>query len=214
MKALYTLILLFSLTALSAQSDTLFLYTKAACGHCRHVKTQLKNEGVPYFEFPLEKLENSIQMMKVVKRAGYRGTVYLPVIFINDSLLHPFKPDSTKDNSLQLIVSDVIIHNKATPFVIPSEQKAESKTEEVVNGDCEGKQPHIYLICKDFKNEKEAERFLSKLKKKGYNDAGILNYKNDYRVFSAVYFDTLEANKQLSVVRKKYPASYVLDLEK
>jgi len=80
------------------------------------------------------------------------------------------------------------------------------------SSDCELKVSPIYIICDNFKTEEEAKASMNKLISNGFIYAGIIQYQNQYSVFSKFYFDKSSASSELIEIKKTFSKAYLLEM--
>lgn len=201
----------FTVTTTIAQKDSLILYTKANCGHCIHTKKEFDTHGIYYTNRPLEDAVNGKEMLTIVKGKKYSGTIYLPVILLNDSLVHPIYPQNDSIASLSSVIKEIITKRDSGIYVFPyGKPTATALQEEDALGDCEAVTEIHYVFCDNFKDAASAEKFKAELIEKGYKHAGILIHNKYFRVYPDFFFTKEDADKFLSKIRKKYPKSYYM----
>lgn len=209
------LILLLSLCSLTifAQNDTLELYTKQGCGLCKWTKTALTKNQIAYAEYDLANDLNVDAMLKRLSAKGYKSVINLPVIFLNDSLIHPTTDTSL---SLQHIVNTILA--KETIDIL-NFAKSKNTVEQVLNSnananaqdDChlQKGEPQFVIIQYEFTEEQAALNLLNELHKQGYAYAGMVQSASKYRVFTQIFTSINEANAVLPDVQKKHKNAYV-----
>jgi len=54
---------------------------------------------------------------------------------------------------------------------------------------------------------------MKELKQEGYINAGVLEYKNYFRVYTNIFFDQNKANVELTKIRKENKMGYLLEVD-
>lgn len=207
------LILFLSLCAIAtfAQNDTLELYTKQGCGHCKWTKSMLTKNQIAYAEYDLADDMNADAMLKRLAATGYKSTINLPVIFLNDSLIHP-TTDSTL--SLQRIVNTLLLQQKNGNLHFA---KSKLAIEQLANenltaqDDCVLRkgEPQYVIIQYEFDDKQQASDKLKELHSQGYIFAGMVQFQAKYRIYSQIFTNEEEANAVLPDVQRKFPKAYI-----
>ena len=211
MKPIFTLLLSLCTLATFAQNDTLELYTKQGCGHCRWTKETLVKNHIAFSNNDLADDINGDIMLKRLAAAKYKGTIYLPVIFLNDSLISP-SMDTTL--SLQKIVNTLLIKQKnGSLHFAKSELTLEQLNSNAneAHDDCTLRkgEPQYVIIQYEFTDKQQAADLLKELHRQGYMFAGMTFMQAKYKVYSQVFTTESEANAVLPAVQKKFPGAYV-----
>ncbi len=209
----HLLILFFSVCTFSAfsQNDTLELYTQQGCGYCKWTKEVLTKSSIAFSENDLADDILADKMLKRLAAAGYKGTIHLPVIFLNDSLILPAM-DTTI--SLQKIVNILVMKQKnGTLHFAKSKLTIEQLTTatNTANNDCvlRNGEPQYVIIQYEFDDKQQASNKLNELYKQGYTFAGMVQFQAKYRIYSQIFTTEEEANAVLPNVQKKFPVAYV-----
>lgn len=80
-----------TLTGGYAEDNQVILYATDWCGYCAKTRTLLKDLGVPYLEFDIEKSEEGRLRYEALGGGG------IPVLNINGSIVRGFNPRKIKD---------------------------------------------------------------------------------------------------------------------
>lgn len=200
-----------------AQQDTLLLFTKPDCSNCQATKQQLLQSGINFIEKTLNESENAKIMLRKLSATGYKDKIYLPVMFLNNKLYHPAYQSDTGLVSLSLPTVIDSIKNKYRRgelhlATLKSTVQTTTSNQLQHDSDCEVKASPIYLICADFSIEDEAKEAMNKLINNGYSFAGIVYYKNLYRVYNKFFFDRILADSELIHTQETFKTSYLLEL--
>ncbi len=198
-----------------AVQDSLILYTKPDCSNCHAVKKVLNKSGIPFIEKTLSNDLNAAEMLKKLEISGFKGDIYLPVIYLNTNLCHPAYAVNNK--LISLPIEDVIdtlrlkFYNKEINLSSTNQVKSEI-VEPSGNSDCEMKVPLQYLICKIFDKEEDATKEMNSLINKGYIYAGYLRSKNKFSVFSKFSYDKSALETELNEIKKIYSDAYIVEI--
>lgn len=126
---------------------------------------------------------------------GDLSSVVMPVIILNDTLVHPVIHTDTGykrmdfDNALEYIVRKV-------------------KRENVSKGD-ENKVDH-YLVCGEFNTMAGATHFIKVLELEGYKSAGYYEQTGVYYVYAMCTSDIEAAKRGFEELRTKYRGTHVV----
>ena len=212
-----TLIFFFCIYAVAgfAQNDTLELYTKKGCSHCKWTKETLTKNGIAFSENDVADDIVADVMLKRLAAAKYKGTIYVPVIFLNDSLIHP-TIDTTQ--SLQKTVNTIVTKQKnGTLHFAKSELTIEQLNSDAngVSDECALRkgEPQYVIIQYEFDDKQQAADLLKELHKQGYMFAGMTYVQSKYKVYSQVFLNENEAKAVLPNMQKKYPQAYVYTIK-
>ncbi|MDR1762306.1 MAG: SPOR domain-containing protein [Bacteroidales bacterium] len=210
-----TVLCCISAGVLQAQTDTLELYTKQSCSHCKWTKATLVKHQIAFAEYDLADDINGDAMLKRLAAKKYKGTIHLPVIFLNDSLIHP-TTDTTL--SLQKIVNTLSIQQKnGTLHFAKSELTVEQLTTEDIGAhdDCVLRkgEPQYVIIQYEFDDKQQALDLLQQFQNQGYRFAGMVQAQSEYRVYSQVFMSESEAKAVLPDMQRKYPKAYVYTIK-
>lgn len=213
----FTILFIFNFINGYAVQDSLFLYTKSGCSYCHSVKQVLNESGISYIERTLDNDRFGPEMLHKLSLAGFHKRIHLPVIFLNNQLLHPAY--KTAKGLIEIPIKQVedSIKNKfrrgelnlAVDKQFSTTTKLDSSQ---ANSDCEVKVPIIYLVCDSYKIETEAKAAKNKLIYEGYSFADIIFYQNRYRVFTQFYSDHTLAASGLNEIKKNFPKAYLFEL--
>ena len=211
-------LLLFSVNA-SAQTDSLVLYTKISCSNCMSVKQALNASSIGYIEKGLENNQFAQEMLSKLRSKGYHGTINLPVIFLNNKILHPtYEKDSSFvsvplnqviDSIKQKVLNGTLHLKNLTKETMAAENEIDSQS-----SDCEVEHNPIYLICQSFNTVNDANEYKSRLILQGYSFAGVLFYKNQYHVYCKFFLDQTVAQNAFPSSRKQFPQAYLFQIPK
>ena len=212
-----TILFVFNFTNGYAVQDSLFLYTRTGCPDCHSVKQILNESGISYIERTLDNDKFGPQMLQKLSLAGFHKRIHLPVIFLNNQLLHPAYKTSKGLIDIPIIQVEDSLKNKFQKgelnLALDKQPATISGTDSSqVSSDCVVKVPVIYLICDSYKTETEANTAKNKLISDGYNFAGILFYQNRYRVFTQFYSDHTLAGSGLNGIKKDFPTAYLFEM--
>jgi glutaredoxin len=205
------------LNGYAVQQDSLFLYTKPGCSNCHATKQIFNESGISYIEKSLDIDINAAEMLRKIAAAGYKKSIYLPVIFINDKLYHPaYKTDKGLVSlPLQDVVDTILGKFKKGELNLPAYNASKNRNEAQaaeVTSDCEVKTSPVYLICSTFEKEDDAKKLMNKLISEGYTYAGIVYSQKQFKVFSKFFYDQTQANADLKTMKKDYSKAYLLDI--
>jgi len=197
------------------QQDTLLLFTKPGCSNCHATKQILTQSGISFIEKSLDKDANAAEMLSRMAAIGYKQSIYLPVIFLNNKLYHPaYKADTgLVALPLQDVVDTIRLKFQRGELNLPLLDRSKVTTQPeqaVAPSDCEVKTSPIYLICSVYEKEEDAKVLMNKLLTGGYPFAGMMYYQNQYRVFTKFYYDQAQADIELSALKKEYDKAYLL----
>jgi len=215
MKYLVSILFLFCVYNSFAQNDSITLFTKQACGNCKYAKEQLEKNNILYKNLPLENNVNARLMLQTLAKLGYTERMHLPIILVNNTLYHPaIKEDSIyRRVSLSKAIDTILFLQNTKTFTFTQNIYKDSIQEVEEHSDCEVNITPFYIVCKNFSTEKEALDYSLELRDKGFENAGYINYKKYYRVFSYLVFSQEEANKALLESRAKFNISYILEIK-
>ena len=205
------LIFLFTCYTIVVYSQTLTLFTKPECNNCKYTKYNLNKNGISFSEFSLEEKENAIMMLEKLKNINYTGKINLPVIIENDSILL-YPQENHNDSTLFFVVKDIIA-NKAAYTEQQQQKNEDVVTENLNDADCDFNSSYQYLVCANFNEKEDAEKFKNILLNDGYQHADILFYKKLYRVYAMQVFEYENELYYLQELRKKYRGAYLLNTE-
>jgi glutaredoxin len=199
------------------QQDTLLLFTKPGCSNCHATKQILTQSGISFVEKSLDKDANAAEMLSRMAALGYKQSIYLPVIFLNDKLYHPaYKADTgLVALPLQDVVDTIRMKFQRGELNLPLVDKSKVTTQPELTeapSDCEVKTSPIYLICSVYEKEEDAKLLMAKLLAGGYPFAGMMYYQNQYRVFTKFYYYQAQADSELLTVKKEYEKAYLLPM--
>ena len=211
--------LLFFLANASAQTDSLVLYTKKNCSNCMSVKQALNASSIGYIEKGLENNQFAQEMLSKLRSKGYHGTINLPVIFLNNKILHPtYEKDSSFvsvplnqviDSIKQKVLNGTLHLKNLAKEPMAAENELDSHS-----SDCEVEHNPIYLICQSFNTVNEANEYKSRLILQGYSFAGVIFYKNQYHVYCKFFLDNAIAQKAILFSQSQFPQAYLLQIPK
>ena len=199
------------------QQDTLLLFTKPGCSNCHATKQVLTQSGISFIEKSLDKDANAAEMLSRMAALGYKQSIYLPVIFLNNKLYHPAYQADTGLVALPLqdVVDTIRMKFQRGELNLPlmDKKKMLSMPEQAeATSDCEVKTSPIYLICSVYDKEDDAKVLMNKLLTGGYPFAGMMYYQNKYRVFTKFYYDQAQADSELAGIKKEYDKAYLLPM--
>ena len=206
-----TLLILFAICCVFAvYSQTLTLFTKPDCNNCKYTKHNLNKNEILFSEFSLDDKENAVMMLQKLKNINYTGKIYLPVIIESDSILL-YPQENHNDSTLFFVVRNIMASN------VPTEQhssKIEAAAIESLNdADCDFNQSYQYLVCANFNEKEDAEKFKNVLLNEGYRYANVIFYNKIYRVYAMQVFEHENELYHLQELRKKYRGAYLLNIE-
>jgi len=213
------LLIIFTFSLLIGYSqvkDTLFVYTKHDCSVCKQTKQVLQSRGVSFFEKDVASTINASEMLNKLAASGYKGSIYMPVMYIGKKLMHPaYSTDSGLINLDINIVIDSIVrkHLKAEIAKVTMTTKvpvATNSTSDV--SDCEHTSGAVYLVVANYPVEREAVNAVQLLIKNGYPNAGFVHVKGIFKVYSALFPDYNSASAQLPIERFKFTDAYLLPM--
>jgi hypothetical protein len=158
-------------------------------------------------------------MYRMLSRAGHKGKIQLPVIFVGQKIYHPsLQIDTALTHVLLPHVIDSLLSLKnkgflklSTPTEAISEVSAPIQSKN--HDDCEIQNTPNYIILGNFSEINEALSFVNELVTEGYEQADYLHYKGSYRVYSGIFQDQLEADSALQEFRQANRISYLLKVE-
>jgi glutaredoxin len=216
MKSLSLLFLFATISFYSnAQKDTVVIYTKKGCSKCAFTKDKLSKENIFYVEKGLEDKTIGREMLSRIKKANYHDRIFLPVIFIKDSLLHPWYEvvDTTKEFvNLRDVVGD-IISRKGTLAIRKQQTIADSKTEtQPTAAECEEDTKRHYIVCLESESEDDAKAITESLKSDGFPNSGFVMMNNTYRIYLDYFFEFKDANLFIKREKDTFEMLYMLKL--
>lgn len=215
----------------NAQPKTLTLFTKSACNNCKYTKYYLNKSNIAFTEYSLADNKNAATMIRKIKQSKYTGNIFLPVIFVNDTiLLHPFVNATDSDQTLEVLVQEIVKNkvqykhaetaNNINEAINTnqSHNKPDTANAHANQSDCSYTELPQYLVCGNFKDIKQAQHFKQVLLNQGYNNTNFVFYNEYYRVYITSNYlqtisDTINKNYTLTQVRKKYRGAYLLKIE-
>lgn len=211
------LLFLFDFTNSFAVQDSLFLYTRSSCSYCHTAKQMLSEAGIVYIERSLDNDKYGPEMLHKLNEAGFHNRIHLPVIFLNNQLLHPvYKTDKGLISvPLQSVVDSIINKYRRGELNLAVDNvtnTAGTNDKSQLSSDCEVKVPTIYLVCNSYNTEKEAKSEMNKLISDGYSFAGIIFYQNQYRVFGKFYSSKTLADNDLIQLKKNFQNAYLFEM--
>jgi len=222
MKALklvvFTLVLLAygqAKTVAATKMDTLVLFTKPDCSNCNATKRQFSMNGVGYTEMNLNDDKNPPIMLKKLTEKGYKGKIYLPVMFLNGKLCHPAYENNKELKEIPIgdAVDSILLQKRQGVLHFAESAKKEvTPTPPVHDDDCEVKNKPIYIICYNYNNERDALETSAKLIKDGYIFSGVIFHENIYRVYCKLFLDSAMAETELTHIRQTFKEAYTLKM--
>lgn len=201
---------------LSAQKDSLLLFTKPDCSNCQATKRQLTRAGIAYKEMSLDEDKNPPIMLKKLAEKKYKGKIFLPVIFMNNKLYHPAYETTKGMEEMPLgdVVDTLLLKQKTGQLHFPQLKniKVAPLDATVHDADCEVKSTPIYLVCFDFENEKEALESVTALVKQGYSFAGVVFHQHKYKVYCKLFLDKSVAATELIHMQQSFKNAYLFQM--
>ncbi len=203
--------MLFVATNLLAQQKRLTLYTKKECSNCKHAKDYLAKVGIAYNELKVENINNGREMGRLLKRCGYTGNMYMPMLLFKGKIVYPIKQVDTTyslwslDEALQHI-------NSNWESTRQSIAKMHEKLQSSIDDNCEVKELEslYYLVCTNFESKNNAQEFVVRLKSRGYKNAGVLDYGKYFRAYLNTYLTKDLAQEDLMKSKSIYRTAYLL----
>jgi glutaredoxin len=194
--------------------DTLFIFTKHDCSVCNQTKQVLSARGVSYLEKNVATPANASKMLSKLAGSGFKGSIYMPVIYMGKKLMHPaYSTDSGLVNVEINAVVDSLVRNyrrgKIAKVDIITKTEIVKNTDQNTTADCEHTTGAVYLIVANYPAEKEAIGAVQILIKNGYTKAGFVFVGEIYRVYLDSYPDFKTASIQLSVEKFKFTDAYL-----
>ena len=197
--------------------DSLILYTKQDCSNCQATKQAFQQYGLNYIEKNLENEKYAAEMLRKLSGSGYHKEIYLPVIFLNNKLYHPVYKS---DTGMVYLPLNAVVDSFKNKFRRKELNLAVSNNNNVLkiqgtvtsNSDCEMKASPVYLICATYKTENEAKTVMNKLIASGNTYAGMINYHNQFRVFSKFFYDHEAAKSELNEIKKTFKDAYLFEI--
>lgn len=192
--------------------DTLFIFTKHDCSVCKQTKQVLTARGISFAEKAVETTSNASEMLNKLAASGYKGSIYMPVIYMGKKLMHPSYSTDSGLVTLEInAVADSIMRNyqrgKIAKVNMPlTTDPTHSST---ASADCEHASGTIYLIAANYPNEKEAVNAVQILVKNGYPKAGFVHDKGIFKVYLTLFADFKSASEQLAVEKFKFTDAYL-----
>ena len=183
---------LFLLSLVVKAQDSLVLFTNLGCTYCNQTKDALKSKGITWFEYNLKQEGVRSIMLEAFATHDYHGTIFLPVILYNDSILHPVKISQTEMDRGDL---DVIVN--------------------YIDKSWSGKRSYtpidsVYVICKVFTDQESAKAFVLELREGGFSNSGFMHHNNKYRVYADVCTSRKEGLNKMNKMRAAYPLAHLL----
>lgn len=169
----------------------------------------LQRNGIAFQNLSLEEKANAIEMQQKLKDTHYHAAIYLPVIFENDTVL--IYPQAEHNDSTLFFVIQNIISRKDLYAPTSTEINAEHVNKD--NTDCDYKEMNRYLVCANFKESKDAENFRNVLASNGYPHAGVIFYKDYYRVYATMIYENENELILLNEIKQQYRGTYLLVIE-
>jgi len=199
------------------QQDTLLLFTKPGCSNCHATKRILTQSGISFIEKSLDKDVNAAEMLSRMAAIGYKQSIYLPVIFLNNKLYHPaYKVDTGLVSlPLQDVVDTIRMKFQRGELNLPlvdTKNVSNQPEQAEATSDCELKTSPIYLICSVYDKEEDAKVLMNKLLAGGFPFAGMMYYQNQYRVFTKFFYNQAQADIELNIIKKGYEKAYLLPM--
>jgi glutaredoxin len=194
--------------------DTLFIYSKHNCSVCKQTKQVLLTRGISFVEKVVETPLNASEMLSKLALSGFKGTIYVPVIYVGKKLVYPAYTTNNGLVNLEInSVVDSLIHKFRSGEITivdmsPITEKA-IKNESDESPDCEHTTGHVYLIAANYTVEKEAINAVQVLMKYGYTNAGFVYDNNVFRVYLELYRDFASASTQLAIEKFKFTDAYL-----
>lgn len=195
-----------------AEKKQLTLYTSPSCNNCKYTKYTLQKNKIAFDECSLNEKECAVTMMKKLKKVGYTGKIYLPVIIENDeSLVYPIDEHKHNDSTLLFVIQNIVSQKDFYETDSIGNTKENGQPVDKENTDCDFETSYKYLVCANFKDQKEAERFKETLITDGYSHADVLFYKNLFRVYAIQVFENENELELVKKLQEKYKGTYLLN---
>jgi len=218
MNRFYLIVLFFcSLTIFIGQAqDTLYLYTKHDCSVCKQTKQVFQGRGVGFVEKDVALSANASEMLHKLAVSGFKGSIYMPVIFLGNKLMHPAY--STANGLVAVEINAVVdsiwtkkISGKVVSLPVKAIAEVERNASITENADCEHVTGAFYLVVANYPNENEAMNAVRILLKNNYPNAGFVHNKGFYKVYTGLYPDFKTASAQLVVEKIKFTDATLLE---
>lgn len=205
-----------SVADLSAQKDSILLFTKPDCSNCQATKRQLTRAGIAYKEMSLNEDATPPIMLKKLAEKRYKGKIFLPVIFMNNQLYHPAYQSAKGMEELPLgdVVDTLLLKHRTGQLHFPTQSTVHVAplAATVHDADCEVKTTTVYLVCYDFDTEKDAKEAVTVLVKQGYSYAGFVFQKNKYKVYCKLFLDRAVAASELIHMQQTFANAYLFEM--
>lgn len=190
------------------------MYTKHDCSVCSQTKKVLAARGVSYSEKDVKTPSNASEMLRKLAFSGYKGSIYMPVIYLGKKLMHPaYSVDSGLVSvEINAVVDSVVRkYRKGEIAKVDISIKTETlnKTNQNSISDCEHTTGAVYLVVANYPVEKEAIGAVQILIKNGYTNAGFIYIGKVYSVYLDIYPDFKTASAQLTVEKFKFTGAYL-----
>ena len=212
------LVAILSFQGAFSQADSLVMFTKTGCANCQAAKLQLHQNRIAFKEYNLESDVHGRRMLQLLAKAGYKERIYLPVILLNNKLLHPAfqRASGLATVALPDVVDTIVSRQKRGEIHLPIETNL--KTNETISAeahtaDCEINASTFYLISAEFESELEAKKEMDNLIQSGYIYAGFLFSKGKYQVYTKFFFDQSMANAELQRVKQSGGSAYLIEVK-
>ncbi len=211
---LFILFLIIVIFQLGKAQDTLYIYTKHDCSVCNQTKKVLSARGVSYFEKDVAIPVNASEMLSKLAFSGFKGNIYMPVIYVGKKLLHPAYSSHSGLKNIDInAVADSIVRKyhrgEISKVNITTKTETINDTNQSSNADCEHTSGAVYLVAANYPVEKEAIGAVQILIKNGYSNAGFISDSGVFRVYLALYTDFSIASSNLAVEKFKFTDAYL-----
>lgn len=209
----FLVITLFVFSFKTQAKDTLFVYTKADCSVCNQTKQVLSARQISYFEKQVAVPSYASEMLTKLAKSGFKNSIYMPVIYLGNTLLHPAYATETGLQTLDInaVVDSILKINKQGEIVKLA--NTTTPTQHVVLGtdsDCEQQTGAMYLVVANYPSEKEAVNAVQILIKNGFYKSGFVHSGVSFRVYTDVFPDFKSASAQLAVEKFRFTDAYLL----
>lgn len=197
--------------------DTIFIFTKHDCSVCKQTKQVLTSRGVTFLEKEVETAVNASEMLSKLAFSGFKGSIYMPVIYSGKKLLHPaYSTDSGLVSVDINVVADTLVRRYRRGEIAKINMPVtalEAKPQVGNTTECEHTTGTVYLVAANYPVEKEALGAVQILLKNGYPNAGFLLANNIFRVYLASYPDFSTASSQLTIEKFKFTDAYLFEIK-
>ncbi len=196
------------ITSMAFGQSDLVLYTKKGCIDCNRTKAFFNISGINFKECPISDPANVEEMAAKLKAIGHNGKSYLPMIILNGKVMFPIHETDaglkhwSLDDAMLYVDANWKGNRNASRKVIYTDDEG-AECEAPVNN------YRYSLVLKNCNSKAQAEAYLKTVKGK-YPKAGVLVFRNTYKVYSEDFADSRTCKAYLIKVKKAFPKAYML----